>query len=77
MKLGLQIVLGILSLIPMLLSILGITQWAGRLLPENSITANFDERGKSASEHSNSTLYTDDKAYKADFSPRVDVRRSG
>ncbi|MDJ0742507.1 MAG: hypothetical protein QNJ32_03985 [Xenococcaceae cyanobacterium MO_167.B27] len=35
----------------------------------------IDERGKSASEHSNSTLYIDDKAYKADFSPRADVRR--
>jgi hypothetical protein len=42
MKLGLQIVLGILSLIPMLFSILGITQGAGRLLPEDLITANFD-----------------------------------
>ena len=42
MKLGLQIVLGILSIIPMLVSILGITQGSGRLLPENLITANFD-----------------------------------
>lgn len=42
MKLGLQIVLGILSLIPMLVSILGITQGTGRFLPEGAIAANFD-----------------------------------
>ena len=42
MKRGLQIVLGILSLIPMLVSVLGVTQGAARFLPENSIAANFD-----------------------------------
>jgi hypothetical protein len=42
MKIGLQIVLGILSIIPMLVSILGITQGSARFLPENLITANFD-----------------------------------
>ncbi|MEO0928451.1 MAG: DUF4345 domain-containing protein [Cyanobacteria bacterium J06643_13] len=42
MKLGLQIVLGMLSIIPLIISILGITQGAGRLLPEDLITANFD-----------------------------------
>ena len=40
MKLGLQIVLGILSIIPMLVSILGITQGSGRLLPQEQLSLN-------------------------------------
>jgi hypothetical protein len=42
MKLGLQIVLGVLSLIPILIGVLGITLGVGRFLPDNVITANFD-----------------------------------
>lgn len=42
MKLGLQIVLGILSIIPLLVSILGITQGTARFLPEDAIAADFD-----------------------------------
>ena len=42
MKLGLQIILGILSLIPMLVSILGITQGTARFVPESAIAADFD-----------------------------------
>ena len=42
MRLGLQIVLGILSIIPMVVSLLGITKGSGRLLPEDLITADFD-----------------------------------
>ena len=41
MKLGLQIILGILSLIPAIVSILGITQGVVRFIPD-SVTANFD-----------------------------------
>ncbi len=42
MKLGLQIVLGILSFIPIIIGILGIMLGVGRFLPDNLITANFD-----------------------------------
>jgi Domain of unknown function (DUF4345) len=42
MKLGLQIVLGILSFVPILIGVLGITLGVGRFLPDNVITANFD-----------------------------------
>ena len=41
MKLGLQIILGILSLIPAIVSILGITQGAVRFIPD-SVTVDFD-----------------------------------
>ena len=42
MKLGLQIILGTLSLIPMIVSILGITQGTARFIPESLIAATFD-----------------------------------
>lgn len=42
MKLGLQVILGILSLIPLLVSILGVAVGLGRWLPAEMITAEFD-----------------------------------
>ena len=42
MKLGLQIILGILSLIPAMVSILGVTKGVGRFSAPISATADFD-----------------------------------
>ncbi|MEM9091589.1 MAG: DUF4345 domain-containing protein [Cyanobacteria bacterium P01_F01_bin.53] len=42
MKLGLQIILGLLSLIPLLVSILGVATGLGRWLPTELIDAQFD-----------------------------------
>ncbi|MBE9032031.1 DUF4345 domain-containing protein [filamentous cyanobacterium LEGE 11480] len=44
MKLGLQIVLGILSVIPLVVSILGVTQGLALRLPEEAITPQFDSQ---------------------------------
>ncbi len=42
MKRGLQIVLAVLSIIPILISVLGITQGTARFLPASAITPSFD-----------------------------------
>ncbi|ABW26892.1 DUF4345 domain-containing protein [Acaryochloris marina] len=42
MKRGLQIILGILSLIPFMVAILGLTSGLGRWLPAEAITPEFD-----------------------------------
>jgi Domain of unknown function (DUF4345) len=42
MKRGLQVTLAILSLIPILIALLGITQGISRWLPNTSITPDFD-----------------------------------
>lgn len=42
MKRGLQIILGILSLIPFIVAILGLTSGLGRWLPAEAITPEFD-----------------------------------
>ena len=42
MKRGLQIILGLLSLIPLLVAVQGITVGLGRWLPAEAITPNFD-----------------------------------
>ena len=44
MKRGLQIVLGILSLIPLLASIVGLVMGIGRWLPPEMITPRFDSQ---------------------------------
>lgn len=42
MKRGLQLILGILSLIPFIVAILGLTSGLGRWLPAEAITPDFD-----------------------------------
>ncbi|MEO1389098.1 MAG: DUF4345 domain-containing protein [Cyanobacteria bacterium J06634_6] len=44
MKIGLQIILGLLSLIPLLVSILGITMGLSRWLPTEAIDPQFDSQ---------------------------------
>jgi hypothetical protein len=42
MRRALQVVLAVLSVIPLVVAVAGITQGAGRLLPEDVVTAEFD-----------------------------------
>lgn len=46
MKLGLQITLGFLRFIPLIVSILSITQGIARFLPEATTIANFDRHSR-------------------------------
>lgn len=44
MRLGLQVILGVLSLIPLMVSLLGVTQGLGLWLPEDAIAPRFDSQ---------------------------------